>query len=171
LYIGSLVIGLVFRFLPIVGPILSIILDVFVYLSMYQLLLAGARGKGMTVNETFEKTGKLFFQGLLLIILISLSALSFLLLIVPGILIMPRLALAPFYLVDKEMTAVEAYKASWHATKGHVGKVWGIVGVLVLMIIPSITIIGILLTIYWGILYAAAIPLLYLFLSKKKKKA
>jgi hypothetical protein len=104
---------------------------------------------------------------LILFVLIALSALSLLLLIVPGLIILPRITLAPWFLINNPgMSPVEAYKASWHASKGHIGKLWKIFGVGILMTLPVITIVGILLTLYWLIFYSAAIAFFFFYVIK-----
>ena len=51
-----------------------------------------------------------------------LLVLSFIAFIVPFFFVMPRLMMAPYFLFDNR--PIESIKASWAATKGHVGKVW-----------------------------------------------
>ncbi|MGD0284360.1 MAG: hypothetical protein ABSB12_02090 [Candidatus Saccharimonadales bacterium] len=126
-------------------------------------------GKIMAFNQVVEQCIKFYVNALELYALIILTCLSFLLLIIPGLIIVPRVALAPYFLIDKKLSAIDAYKASWHATKGHVGKIYGIVGVMILMVLPVITVIGIIATIYLLIMYSAAFAILYQFISKKKE--
>lgn len=56
---------------------------------------------------------------------------------------------------------LDAYKASWAATRGHAMKVWGIAGVNCLMLLPVITIIGIPVSLYLLFMYSAANAVLY----------
>jgi hypothetical protein len=67
------------------------------------------------------------------------------------------------------MSPIEAIKASWDATEGHVGKVYGILGVNILILLPIITLIGVLATVYFGFMYYAATAVLYVFLTKNQK--
>lgn len=153
----------------VVGQPLSIVISIWFAIAFARALLASARYKRIDLNQSLTISGKLFWNMLLLELLLVLSiAGGLILLIVPGIIIGSRLSLAQYYLVDRDCDALEAYKASWRATKGHLGKVFGIVGVAILMILPVITIIGIILTVYWIFMYSAAGALLYLFLSKHK---
>ena len=69
------------------------------------------------------------------------------------------------------MDVMEAYKASWDATKGNLRKILAIIGVYLLMILPVITIIGVLATIYFTFTYAAVYALLYEYLKDKKPVA
>jgi hypothetical protein len=170
----NIVVGSVLRYLPafgfkVFGNIVSIFLGVFIDICLIKLYLAGLNGKIMAFNQVVEQCIKFYVNALELYALIILTCLSFLLLIIPGLIIVPRVALAPYFLIDKKLSAIDAYKASWHATKGHVGKIYGIVGVMILMVLPVITVIGIIATIYLLIMYSAAFAILYQFISKKKE--
>jgi hypothetical protein len=102
-----------------------------------------------------------------LTILITLSLIvSFLLLVIPFFFVLPRLTLAEYFLVDKNMGVIEAYKASWNATKGHSLKVWGIYGAGILMALLCVTVIGIPVAFYLLIMYSAAFAVLYEFLNR-----
>lgn len=169
----NVVVGSVFRYLPVLGfkvfgNIVSIFLGIFINICLIKLYLAGLNSKAMAFNQVVEQCVKFYINALGLYALIILTCLSFLLFIIPGLFIVPRVVLAPYFLVDKKLNAVDAYKASWHATKGHVGKVYGIVGVTILMVLPVITVIGIIATIYLLIMYSAAFAILYQFISKNK---
>jgi uncharacterized membrane protein len=170
----NVVVGSVLRFLPtngfkVFGNIVSIFLGIFINICLIKLYLAGLNGRVMAFNEVVEQCEKFYVSALGLYALIILTCLSFLLLIIPGLTIVPRVVLAPYFLIDKKLNAVDAYKASWHTTKGNVSKVYGIVGVTILMILPVITIIGIIATIYLLVMYSAAFAILYQFVSKKKE--
>ncbi len=168
LWLINIVASVVLRYIPTIGQLISALISVFIGLCIYQLYLSGVKGNALTLSEVIDKAKTLYLQAILLYILLALSCLSFLLLIIPGLIIVPRIVLSPYFLIDKKLSAVDAYKASWNATRGHVGKVYGIFGVSLLMIIPSITIIGILLTIYWLVLYGAASAILYQYIIKHK---
>jgi uncharacterized membrane protein len=108
--------------------------------------------------------------GLFILIALSIVA-SAVLFIIPVFFVLPRLALAYYFLIDKHMGVIEAYKASWHATKGNAGKVWGIIGATILMALLMITIIGIPFSIYFLIMYSAVFAVLYEFLGKTQPTA
>jgi len=92
------------------------------------------------------------------------ATVSFLLLIVPFFFVFPRLILAPYFLLDKDMGPLEALHMSYKLTKGHVGKVWGIIGVTTVMWLIMITVIGIPYSIYLLFMYSASLALLYEFI-------
>lgn len=93
-----------------------------------------------------------------------ISAISLLLLIVPFFFVAPRLMLMPFLVVDKKLGPLEAYKVSWEATKSHVGRIWGVIGVFVAIALLMITVIGIPFSLYFLFMYGAALALLYEFI-------
>jgi uncharacterized membrane protein len=67
---------------------------------------------------------------------------------VPAIVVAIGLSLTPFYVVDAEMGLVEAMKASWAATRGHKGALFGyfLVGGLVSMLGLAACCIGVYAT-------------------------
>jgi len=71
--------------------------------------------------------------------------------------------------VDQKLGVLEAYKASWHATKGNGGKIWAIFGVTLLMILPTVTVIGFIATIYLTWMYSAVFALLYTYITGSTK--
>ncbi len=134
--------------------------------------LADVKGQKLDVQKAFSEAFSFWLKMFILDLFIGLSILvSFLLLIIPFFFVLPRLVLAPYYLIDKKLSPSDAYKASWHGTKGHSGKVWGIIGVTFLMFLPIVTIIGIPLAIYWLIMYSAAFAVLYTVLTTSSAAA
>lgn len=69
-----------------------------------------------------------------------LIVLGCILLLIPGIYVAARLYLFEYFVVDQNMTAIEAISASWEVTKGHVREIIGIwllsLGIFILAIIP-----------------------------------
>ena len=134
--------------------------------------ISGVRGKRVELAEGFQVGLRYTLKTIGLLILLAVSYIvSFLLLIIPFFFVFPRLVLAPYFLVDKDLGIIEAYKASWEATKGNAGKVWGIVGASILMALLFITIVGIPVAIYLLLMYSAAFAVLYEFLNKSPAAA
>lgn len=145
---------------------IQLVVGVFVQAALVLTYLASVRGKKVSAGEKLSQGSQFFVQLLLLQLLVALSVfIGLLLFIVPGIILLTRLFVAEYYLIDKNMGAVEAYKASLAATKGNTGKVWGIFGATLLMSLIAITIIGIPVAIYLVLMYSAANALLYQYLS------
>jgi hypothetical protein len=162
------------------------------YLTAQVLIyLKGVKNKRVELIEVFDAVKPFWMRMLLLylLILISVGVVSILavigffvlvhvsilaailvglILAIPAIYVALRLCLAPYFLVDKNMEVVDAYKASWEATKGNVGKLLSVIGVFILMALPMITIIGIIATIYLSFMYGAAFALSYVYLRDKK---
>jgi hypothetical protein len=152
------------------GFILNLVISSFFGTTLYMAYLAGVRGQRLSMGQALSQSFPLLLKMVGLYILIYISIIiSFLLLIIPFFFVLPRVVLAPYYLIDKKLGVVEAYKASWHATKGHESKVWGTFGVNILIVMVSITIIGIILTIYWGIMYSAVFAVLYAYIDRMQE--
>lgn len=148
---------------PLVS-IVTYIVDAFASTAFTITFIASVRGQRLDVGKAFNEAVPLFLKFLVLNILVLCSlTLSFVLLIVPFFFVLPRLSLANYFLVDKNMGILEAYKASWHATQGNAGKVWGIYGVSILFAVLMLVLVGIYLT----IVYSAAIAVLYEYLNRQ----
>ncbi len=148
------------------GSILAIILEGLMLAATVLLLIEGVRGHHVSFGNILGKAVGLWLKMIGLYILVGLTTvLSILLLIIPFFFVYPRLVLAFYFLADKNMGVIEAYKASWNNTKGHIGKVWGIIGASIAMALLSITIIGIPFSIYFLIMYSAAFAVLYEFIN------
>lgn len=127
------------------------------------------KGQKISVNESFNFiSGNLMNIVLTQIVVSALSALSFILLIVPFFFVGPKLSLAVYYAVNQKMEVGDAIKASWNNTTGHVGKIYGIFGVNLLIALIAITIIGIPVMIYLAVMYSAAIAVLYNYIDNQK---
>lgn len=130
-------------------------------------LLASAKQRSISLNESLQSGLAMFGNYFLQSLLIGLIAIvSVLCLVVPAFIILPRLALAQFYLFDAKLSIVESLKASWHATRGHVSKIWGIFGITILMAVLFVTIVGIPVAFYLLFMYSAAYAVLYVWLQK-----
>lgn len=146
-----------------VGRLVSVLVGAFSSAGYAIAFLAGVRGQHVDFPDGAKKALPLTLKLLVLEILVAFtSIISFLLLVIPFFFVAPRLALSTYFLVDKDMGILEAYKASWHATKGSVGKVWSIWLVTLLFAILILVLVGI----YLVIVYSAATVVLYEFLLR-----
>ena len=121
--------------------VVGFIITMLVAAGMIYTYIASVRGKKVAINEALSTGLHFAWKSFLLNILVGFTiAGGVILLVVPGIIFAVRLSLAQYFLVDKNMGVMEAYKASWNATKGQSGKIWGIIGVTflfaLLFIIP-----------------------------------
>jgi len=136
------------------------------------IYVAAVRGETVSLSKALKNAVPFWLKMLgLEIVLVFTLLLSFLLLIVPFFIVLPRIILAQYYLVDQKMDIMEAIKASWHATKDHTGKVWGIIGANIAMALIALTVIGIPVAVYFLIMYSAAFAVLYIFVSGKQSPA
>ena len=170
LWLIFFLISLVLDFiLKTAGPFISILVDSLGSVAFVFVYLAGIRGEHMSAGQALSKALPLWVKMILLNLLVAISVVgSALLLVVPFFFVMPRLVLANYFLVDQNMGVMEAYKASWAATKGHSGSVWGVIGASILMALVAVTIIGIPVAIYLLIMYSAAYAILYKFLANSQ---
>ena len=154
--------------LGLLGSLLSAAVNITASVMMVRLMLAGVDGKQLSADDLFRADlPKLALKMFGLQLLVGLvTVVSLLLFIVPFFFVVPRLSLAQYYLVDKDMGIGEAYWASWNNTKGNVGKVWGIIGLGLLIALIMLSIIGIPFGIYFAIMYSAAFAVLYRFICK-----
>ncbi len=149
------------------GSLLGLVFGSLITAALSLTFLAGIRGQRLEIGEALSKALAFWLKMIGLTLLVTITVIiSLLLLIIPFFFVFPRLTLSYYYLVDKQMGVVDAYKASWDATQGHVGKVYGIVGATLLMVLLAITIIGIPFSIYFLIMYSAVTAVLYEFINK-----
>lgn len=154
------------------GSAASYVVDSLATAAFALTYLAGIRGETMTTGQALNKALPFWLKMIGLNILVVLSVIgSILLLVIPFFFVLPRLVLANYFLVDQNMGVIDAYKASWAATKGHAGNVWGIIGATILMALAAVTIIGIPFAVYWLVMYSASFAILYEFLRKSQPEA
>jgi uncharacterized membrane protein len=149
------------------GGLVSFLVNTLAAVSYVLIYMAGVRGEKVELGDIISKSLSYWLKMIGLAIIVGVSiVVSLILFIIPFFFIMPRLVLSHYFLVDKDMDIMEAYKASWEATRGNVGKVWGIIGASIAMVLLSITIIGIPFSIYFMIMYSGAFAVLYAYLNK-----
>jgi hypothetical protein len=125
-------------------------------------ILQGLRDKKITYWASLSEALPLYLNMVLLTILeFVIAVVSLALLVVPFFFVVPRLTLARYFLVDQKLNAIDALKASWRATEGHVGKVYGIIGLSIAMALLMFTIIGIPVALYLLFMYSASLAVLY----------
>ena len=131
--------------------------------------LAGVNNKKISVSESLKSISKYIVNYFIATFIVGLAAVaSILLFLIPAFFVIPRLLFAPYLVIDKNMGGVDAVQASWNMSKGHIGKVYGIIGLTLAITLLSITIIGIPFAIYFTVMYSAAFAVLYNFVINKK---
>jgi len=110
------------------------VINIFLYIALIVLETRVSAGKRPTISEIFNET---FNYGLRLIGLAILASIiivvGLILLIVPGIIAIGRLAMSPYILVDKNVGIIEAMKLSNEMGKSYFGKIWAAIGVVILI--------------------------------------
>jgi len=153
------------------GHVVGFIISTPVAIALIVACLASIRGHKITLGEAMVagfKPMTILNYILNYIILVIVTAASLVAFIVPFFFIFPRIVLAPYFLIDKGMGPLDAIGASFKATKGNIGKVWGIFGATIAMILLILTLIGIPFALYFLFMYTAAFVLLYEFITRGK---
>jgi hypothetical protein len=116
-------------------------------------LIFAALNKTVASLSSAMKTGisKLVIILLSSIIVGFISIVSFVLLVIPFFFVAPRLILAPYLIVGENAGIMDSVSRSWRITKGSLGKIYGIFGLQLLLVLLCLTIIGIPFAIYWGV--------------------
>jgi hypothetical protein len=109
------------------------------YMMLTVAVVRAAQGKklqlGAVWKELTQKWLWLKMIGTFLILVITIFA-GFILLIVPGIILLWRLFLVPYALVERK-NIKEAFKTSWEISRGRFGAVYAIILVSILLSLPS----------------------------------
>jgi uncharacterized membrane protein len=155
-------------------PLVSFLVQI-CYSLVNMILTMGIIGIGLKIyaGEKFEviemfETHKVFLEYILGTVLYFLAVLAgLILLIVPGIILIIRMGLYSYLIVDKKMGAVDALKESMRLTKGNT---WNLF--LFWFVLVGVLLLG-LLALFVGVLVACPVTLLayvfvYRYLEQKK---
>lgn len=174
-YIAVFVLSLVIGFLPsfvdekasmyLLVSVMANIIAIWFDAALIVIVLQSVKKRKISLDDSLQQGLAMFGKYFLQSLFIGLIALACILcLVVPLFFILPRLVLAQFYLFDQNMGIIDSIKASWEATRGHVGKVWGIAGVMFLIVLLVLTLVGIPFSLYFLVMYGAATAILYYWL-------
>jgi uncharacterized membrane protein len=113
--------------------------------------LKAARGGPFKVGDMFESFrtyGHVVLANLLCYVIIVLG---FVLLIVPGIIFLCKLAFVSYLVVERKMDATEAIKESWRMTRGHTGQVFLIFLIAIPVVLAGLLAlgVGVIISIMW----------------------
>jgi len=126
-----------------------------------------ASGKIPDYNRLFNDGKKYFFPMLgLIIISVVITAIGLLLLIIPGIIAIGRLAMAPYVMIDKKVGIEEALRQSNQLGKKYFGEVWAAVLVMIVIsiiagILGKVPLLGPLAAVAITIAYSVVLALRY----------
>jgi len=154
--------------LGVVVGLVLLVIYVYVIIAAYALNLESAKGKKPTVSELMplvQKYGVRFIG--LAIATTFMIFIGFIALIVPGFIFIRRYFLAPYVMIDQDLSIGAAMKESARISKPHSGSVWGLVGVTLVLSLPSIVpVFGWVVSFALTSLYAVAPALRYQELKK-----
>lgn len=122
------------------------------------ILIASLNRERLDVGSALRRGAHFFLRYYGLAIVTGLITLvGFILLIVPGVFMMKRYLLSSYYLIDKNLGVFEAMRQSVEASRRFSGPVWGLLGVTILIQVPSIVpILGLLVSTILSVLYTGA---------------
>ncbi len=151
----------------VLSQILSFLVSTLLGGMLTVLLLKSAQGVKDSFGAALSVAGSKFLPYLAQSFIFTvITIVSFLAFVIPFFIVVPRLTLAQYFLFDKDMGPIESLKASWAATKGHVGKVWGLIGLGLLCALTAILVITIPLTVYLMMVISVATAILYFWLVR-----
>ncbi len=150
--------------LLILFAIISIIVQMLIASASY----LAAKDRSPSFHKAWELTKKFGWRLLGVYILTSLAVLGgLILLIVPGLIFLRRYYLAPYVLLDQDVSIIEAMKRSSALSKPYSGSVWRIIGLSLLIALPNmIPVIGPIISIILAMYFTAVPALRYLELKK-----
>lgn len=155
-------------FLGLIGFLVSLVIGS----ALQVMYLRSAQGKEVEFGDSIQEALPFVFRLFMLQILTVICVIvGLLLLIVPGVIAVQRLLLAPYFLIDKNMGVIDSMKASARAGKQFSGAVWGLIGVMIAYTLIFFTILLIPLAIFLLIGYSVAPAIRYLQIKKHLKQA
>lgn len=141
-----------------------------VYLALYQLGIAD--GRKISVKGCFSFRPKQWLYSIIALIIFGLSiAVSAIGLFIPIIWFIPWFLFAYYVIVDQDMGPIAALKESKRLAKDHKSKVWGLIGITILVMIPLILLllipfVGLVVSPLLGVVSGGATAILYRWLQK-----
>lgn len=160
--VAALMIGL------LIGAVVVAVLVVSPAMPYVQLM--SVQGKQVSIEEALRAGLSKFwrFYGLTLLTGLIIFG-GFLLLVVPGLFMIRRYILAPYYLFDRDLGVLDAMKQSAAESKRFSGAVWGLIGVIFLIGATSIVPLLFLVTAALQVAYYCAPAVRYIQVRKAGK--
>jgi uncharacterized membrane protein len=116
------------------------------------LFLKAMRDEEADIKVLFEGfTGKYLKIILAHLIVVALTIIGFMLLIIPGFIVLCRLAFVSYLVMDKDMEPMQAVEKSWQLTRGHGWKIFGMAVISVFLVIGGLVffIVGVIISFMW----------------------
>lgn len=149
-----------------------LVLSVYVGIAAIITQLASVRGVKIGFKEAINQAQPFFWRFIGLSILVALCVFGgFLLLIIPGVILFTLLLFSSYYLIDKNMSIMEAFKACYHASKANWKLPAAVLVVQILIQAPSfVPGIGSFITTILGILYFCLPAIIYTRMPQSQAK-
>jgi hypothetical protein len=149
--------GLLFTALTVVSIVFGLLTTI--------LCLRAAQSHKPSFDTIWAEFTRRWMWLRLLFLLIAMAiaiGIGFVLLVIPGVILVWRLMFAPYILIDQKVEISEAFVRSWEMTKGHA---WAIYSIILLSILLGVTsfipIIGSFVAFLLGVAYSVAPALRY----------
>lgn len=116
------------------------------------VFLKAVRNDDYEIKDAFACFGKNYFEVMLANLLVTIIIIvGIIFLIIPGIIFAVKLAFVPYLVMDKEMKAMDAIKASWEMTKGYGWQIFflGIISFFIVIGGLLLLVIGIFPAVMW----------------------
>ncbi|MHB1865200.1 MAG: hypothetical protein ACYCPS_03500 [Candidatus Saccharimonadales bacterium] len=172
LFIEIIVVAIFKRTLTatLIDDVAGFIIGAFLQLTVIAMYYRTLQEQDFTISAVLLYGYKRLLKmlGLLIVMDVVLVA-SVLLLLIPFFFVLPRIYLAPFYLVKNDSSVNQAIAAAWHSTRHNAKLVWGILLMNIAIALLVLTIVGIPLAIYWGLINSASFAFITLYLSQPNK--
>jgi uncharacterized membrane protein len=105
--------------------IVGMVIGAFFMVGLLRVCLDAARGRPVRFATLFLGGDRFLAMTGLYFLMTLLIGIGFVLLIVPGVILAFGWSFAPLYVVDANLGPIAAMRASWYATKGQKGKIFG----------------------------------------------
>ncbi|MGH7142428.1 MAG: hypothetical protein ACREF5_03130 [Candidatus Saccharimonadales bacterium] len=107
----------------------------------YGLQLSAAKGKHIKIGDLYSQNWRYEWRlTCYTLIFAAITLIGFILLVIPGLIILRRYLLSGFYVIDKNLSIGEAMKLSAAQTKAVSGYIWGTIGVVVALGIAGVVV-------------------------------
>lgn len=117
-----------------------------------KLFLKAMRDEDVDLKVLFEGFKTQYLNIVLAnLIVFALAAIGFVMLIIPGIIVVCRLAFVPYLVMDKEMEAMKAIEKSWQMTRGHGWTIFwmGVLSIFIFIGGLILCFVGVIFSLMW----------------------
>lgn len=135
----------------LVNQLFSFTVTAFLQVGLCRIAVAVARGERFEIGALFTGGGQVLSMLVAMFLYVVLVAIGMLALFVPGIVVAIGLSLYPYYVAVHRLGPVAALDASWQATRGMRGRIFGLQLVLLGVVLASVLVLCI------GVVFGVAI--------------